>query len=216
MNAPTTIVKAFSIQQAARLSKLSVQRLVSWDRSGFFVPSYAAENRRLPFSRIYSFEDVVDLRTLAILRDVHNVQVDELRKAAVRLKADGGRPWTERKLYVFRGKVAFDDPENGQPRNVVDGQYIEACIELECVAEDMAREAEALKGRPQDTIGQVSRNRFIAGNQWVIAGTRIPVSAVVEFADAGYDVQQIIREYPDLTESYIAAALDHEKSRKAA
>lgn len=216
MNAETTIIKAFSIDQAARLSSLSPQRLMAWDRNGFFQPSYAAENRRLPYSRIYSFEDIVDLRTLAILRDVHNVQIEELRKAAAKLKEDGGRSWTGRKIYVFRGKVAFDDPENGHPRNVTDGQYIQACIPLESVAQDMAARAQDMRGRPDGNIGHITRSKFVAGNQWVVAGTRIPTSAIAEFAAAGYNTSQIIAEYPDLTEKDIKAALKHEKQAKAA
>ncbi len=216
MNAETTIIRAFSIEQASRLSGLSVSRLISWDRTGFFSPSYAAENRRLPHARVYSFEDVVDLKTLSMLRDIYNVQLGELRKAASQLKKDGGRPWTGRKIYVFRGKVAFDDPDNGLPRNVNDGQYIETCIPLESVAQDIAARARELRGRPSGTIGKVSRNKFIAGNQWVVDGTRIPTSAVAEFHDAGYSAAQIIAEYPDLTEKDIRAALKHEKHLKAA
>lgn len=216
MNAETTIIRAFSIEQASRLSGLAVERLVSWDRSGFFHPAYAADNRRLAYARVYSFEDVVDLRTLAMLRDVYNVQLNELRKAAARLKEDGGRPWTGRNIYVFRGKVAFNDPDNGLPRNVNDGQYIETCIPLESVAQDMAARARELRGRPEGTIGKVGRSKFVAGNQWVVEGTRIPTAAIAEFNDAGYTPAQIIAEYPDLTDKDIRAALKHEKQLKAA
>jgi uncharacterized protein (DUF433 family) len=216
VNAETTIIKAFSIEQASRLSGLTPQRLMTWDRSGFFQPSYADENRRVAYSRIYSFEDVVDLRTLAILRDTYNVQLGELRKAALKLKEDGGRPWTGRKIYVFRGKVAFDDPDNGLPRNVTDGQFIQNCIPLESIAAEVSDRSQKMRGRPEGTQGKVSRNKFIAGNQWVIDGTRIPTSAIKEFADAGYDPAQIIEQYPDLTEADIKAALRHERKKKAA
>lgn len=209
MNAHTTIIKAFTIEQASRLSGLSVQRLISWDRSDFFAPSYASENRRVAYSRVYSFEDIVDLRTLAILRDRHNVQVDELRRSAARLKADGGRAWSGRKLYVFRGKVAFDDPENGQARNVVDGQYIETCIPLESIAKDMAKQSEEMRGRPSDSFGKIARSKFVAGNQWVVAGTRIPISAVLEYVSAGYKAEGIIEQFPDLTLEDVEAAVKH-------
>lgn len=216
MNAETTVIRAFSADQVERLTGLSKARLFSWDRAGFFVPSYAYEDRRKPFSRIYSFDDVVSLKTLAILRDVHNVQLAELRKAAVELRRHTDRPWSSRKLYVFRGKVVFDEPQTGKKRNVSDGQYIHTCIELEGVAEGVAEAADQLRRRNPATVGKVSRNKFIAGNQWVVDGTRIPTRAVKEFAEAGYSADQIIEEYPDLTVKDVRAAIKHEKKLKAA
>ncbi|OHB66129.1 MAG: hypothetical protein A2Y77_15265 [Planctomycetes bacterium RBG_13_62_9] len=42
-----------------------------------------------------------------------------------------------------------------------------------------------------------------------IKGTRIPVSLILGYLAAGYDAEQIITEFPDLTREQIAACLDY-------
>lgn len=42
-----------------------------------------------------------------------------------------------------------------------------------------------------------------------IKGTRIPVSLVLGYLSARYSFEQIIQEYPDLTDEQIAACLDY-------
>ena len=45
------------------------------------------------------------------------------------------------------------------------------------------------------------------GGKPVVRGTRIPVSLVVELVASGMSTDEIIREYPELTEEDIRAAL---------
>jgi DNA-binding transcriptional MerR regulator len=211
-----TVISALSADQVSKLTGLSKSRLFAWDRDGFFRPSFAAKNRRLPYSRIYSFEDVLALRTLAILRNKHKVSLGELRRVAQAMRKETERPWTTRRLYVFRRKVAFDEPESGRRRNIADGQFIEDCIELQSVADDIRAKARFMKERRADTVGKVERHRFVMANSWVVAGTRITTSAIKSFADEGYSTEQIIGEYPDLSPADIKAALDHEQKRAKA
>ncbi|MBU0699934.1 DUF433 domain-containing protein [bacterium] len=42
-----------------------------------------------------------------------------------------------------------------------------------------------------------------------LKGTRIPVSLILGYLAAGYSIQQIIEELPDLTADQIAACLDY-------
>lgn len=210
------VIRALSAEQASVLTGLPKTRLFKWDREGFFRPSLAEDNRRFPFSRIYSFEDVVELRTLKILRDGHNVPMSELRRVASIFQQETTRPWSSRRLYVLKKRVAFDEPESGRPRNVTDGQFIEECIELKSVAEDMAAKARAMMGRKSSTIGKVERRKFVMSNSWVIAGTRIPTSAIKSFADEGYSVTDILKQYPDLKREDVKAALEHEERRSKA
>jgi len=55
----------------------------------------------------------------------------------------------------------------------------------------------------------------VSHNRPVIAGTRIPTSAIKSFNDAGYTVDEIIEEYPDLTPEDVKAALDYEADAAA-
>src|SRR3546814_1019024 len=66
-----SIVRAFGEEHVSRLTGLSVGQLRAWDRRGFFSPHYAYEDRRSPYSRVYSFRDVVGLRAIAVLKQKH-------------------------------------------------------------------------------------------------------------------------------------------------
>lgn len=201
----TDVIAAFSIKQVQSLTGLSEGQLIDWDLTGFFVPAYAYENRRSPYSRIYSFEDVVGLRTLAILRE--RVSMQHLREAAKRLKEHSGKPWSQLTLYTLNGEVHFRRPSSHVIEGAVSGQY-GATIPLESIAEEIREKAEALKRRKPETIGKVTKRRAVMGGEEVFAGTRIPVSSVRALADAGYSLGQILAEYPSLSETDVEAVLD--------
>ena len=54
------------------------------------------------------------------------------------------------------------------------------------------------------------------GNDPVIAGTRIRVRAIERFIGAGFTVDQILDEYPDLKRSDVEAALEYGDRRAVA
>jgi uncharacterized protein (DUF433 family) len=93
-----------------------------------------------------------------------------------------------------------------------DGQSIIE-IDLELIAAEMRREADRLKERRDDQIGVLARNRYVVHNAWVVAGTRIPTSAIWNFHRAGYSPEAIMGEYPRLTLSDVAAAIEFEAGR---
>jgi DNA-binding transcriptional MerR regulator len=82
---PRNVVAAFNEDQVERLTGLTKAQLRYWDGTGFFQPKHADEDRRQPFSRLYSFKDVVALRTLGVLRNEHKVPLQHLRKVADKL-----------------------------------------------------------------------------------------------------------------------------------
>jgi len=92
----TTTLLAFTSELVAKLTGLSVQRLYDWDRTGFYTPEYADRDRSNAYSRVYSFRDVVSLRTLSVLRDQHRVSHQELRRVSNWLKQHYVNPWSER------------------------------------------------------------------------------------------------------------------------
>ena len=70
--------------------------------------------------------------------------------------------------------------------------------------------------RNQDEIGKIAKHRFVASNLPVVAGTRVPVTAIQSFAKAGYSAEKILFEYPSLTIGDIEAAIKFGKKDKAA
>jgi uncharacterized protein (DUF433 family) len=96
----------------------------------------------------------------------------------------------------------------------VDGQYI--LLPIVSVMEDVKREASLLKERTENQIGKIEQKRFVSHNSPVIAGTRIPVSSILHFVEDGFSVEEILKEYPNLTEADIHAAIQSGKDGIAA
>ena len=203
------IVSAFSEDQVQRLTGISKRQLRYWDRTGFFTPSLAEKNRRIAFSRIYSFTDVASLRVLNVLRNQYGVSLQHLRRAAKDLPQMSEEKWGSMELFVLNRRVVFVEPETTQYREIVSKQYVIG-IPLRVIVSDTRRDIETMRERSKGTSGAVARSRNVCHNAWVIAGTRIRVDSIKEFSKEGYTVQQIQEEYPALTEADIEAALRHE------
>ena len=199
---PAVVLSAFSVDHAARITQLSKARLTRWDRLGFFSPELAdPEDRGNPYGRVYSYTDLVGLRTLGVLADKHRVSLKELRKAHDVLAKHADKPWSELQLSVLNRKVVYD--LGGAPRDT-EGQLAGNHVPLPTIASEVARRAEALRKRDNDQIGVFERHKYVAHNARVLAGTRIPVSAVESFIDAGYSDAAIVAEYPTLTKFDVA------------
>lgn len=199
------IIGAFTADQVERLSGVTLGQLRSWHNQGFLPASFADQSSKSAFSRIYSFKDVVTLRILNQLRNVHGVSMQELRKVADALAEHGEDRWTKLRLFVHNKKVAVKEPETSRKREVTTNQYIVPIpveIEVSCTHQAVA---DLNKDRP---IGEVWKARFVNRSAEVIKGTRIPVRVIGQFADAGYSVDEIANEYPTLARDDIIAALE--------
>lgn len=212
-NAPKegpVLLRAFSVDHAARVTGLSKSRLTRWDKLNFFSPEHLdEEDRGNPYSRIYSFRDLVGLRTLKILTDTYRVPLAELKKAAVELEKRADRPWERIPLAVLKRKVVFD--LDTSPRDA-DGQQVLKHIPLPTIAEEVARKAEELRNRDKAKIGLIETRKYVAHNAPVIAGTRIPARAIESFLEEGYSDKAIIAEYPSITRLDIAAVRNRMKA----
>jgi uncharacterized protein (DUF433 family) len=210
-----SVLAAFSEEHVERLTGLTRKQLRYWDRTGFFTPAFADENRRLPYSRVYSFRDVVALRTISALRSQFNVPLQELRRVRQKLNDMSNDLWVKTELYAYNKKVIFHNKETGALQEVVSGQYV-VPIDLQKVVGDTEKAVQRLRERPAEKIGCIERSRTVNHNAAVVAGTRIPTNAIRRFAQAGYTVEQIIREYPDLTPADVNAALAYEEKQSVA
>jgi uncharacterized protein (DUF433 family) len=152
---------------------------------------------------------LVCLKIVNALRNDANVSLPHLREVKDRLAHLGDDLWAKTTLYVLNKRVVFDNPETDQREVVITGEGV-LQIPLVAVSGSMERAVRALWKRDESTIGKIERQRNIAQNEVVIAGTRIPVSGVKAFAEAGYSIEQIKKEYPTLTEADIRAAIAYE------
>lgn len=208
MNPTETTIFAFGEDHVSRLTGLSVGQLRAWDRRGFFTPHYAYEDRRAPYSRVYSFQDVVGLRTIAVLKQRHRISLAELERTAAKLQARGYKHWADVKLYVVKRQVHFQVPDSATAEGLDDGQYV--MVPIIDVIHDVEDRVAELRQRPRSTVGQVGRSRHVLRNAPVVKGTRIPTGAIRRFHEDGYTTEQILKEYPSLSSADVEAALAYE------
>lgn len=208
------VIGAFSEVHAEKLTGISRHQLRRWDRLGFFQPSYAVENRRVAFSRVYSFRDLVSLRVLNELRNVKKISLQQLREVAKHLSHLGNDRWALTTLYVLGKRVVFDDPRT-KLRQDARGQRV-FDIPLRVVISSTRHALDEMNKRGVDEVGKIVRNRFVSENQPVFSGTRISVASVQRYMAAGYSVAAVLREYPDLTQADLMAAESYQDELAAA
>jgi DNA-binding transcriptional MerR regulator len=140
------IVANFSTEDAAKLSKLSVDRVVDWDRTGFLPASVPPPRRGI--SRRYTFRDVVALRVASELRN-RGVSLQLLRKVVDYLRVREGLSTTEalaRTNLVTDGERVYE-VDGDVTIHVPSGQrmMIHLTIPLDQIVNEIQRQARALR-----------------------------------------------------------------------
>lgn len=205
---------AFTAEHVCRLTGLSKRQVRYWDETGFFSPTLIDEHRSRAFGRIYSFRDVVGLRTIANLRNKHKVPLQELRRVGAWLQREHETPWSSLRFALKGRAVVFIDPRSGTPIEARGRGQAVLAIGLLPIANEMRKAAERLRERQPDQIGKLERKRYVVHNAWVVAGTRIPTEAIWNFHEAGRSAKEIIAEYPRLTPADVRSAIEFESSRR--
>jgi uncharacterized protein (DUF433 family) len=206
MNAPSNIIGAFSEEQVSRLTGLSRAQLRAWNRRGFIRPEFkTGDNPRSPFTYIYSFKDLLKLRVLNQLRNVHGVQMKELERVERALAHLGDDRWTSQKLWVSNRKVVFVEPESRRKREIASKQFV-AEIALEVITSDARVDIQKLNRRDEGEVGLIVKKRHVHSSDPVFSGTRIPVAAIAEYIRLGYDDGDILDRFPDLQPGDLDAA----------
>jgi uncharacterized protein (DUF433 family) len=205
------VLSLFTTDQTARLTKLSSRQLAYWDKTGFFQP--AERDDEGPFCRLYTFREIVELRTLGLLR--RRVRLEQLRE----VKDVLGRyaePWASLEFWVGGGTVYWENPESNTRESVRPRRQSVMPVAMAKIEQEVATEVRSLvlERLPEDN-GRITQNRYIKHNAPVVSGTRVPVAAILSFHMAGFSADEIMAEYPRLTPEDIAAAIEWEQGKKA-
>lgn len=209
----SSILGAFSEEQVSNLTGLSRSQLRAWNRKSFIRPEFkVAGGGTRPYTYIYSFKDLLKLRVLNQLRNVHSVPMKELERVERVLAHMGDEKWTSQRLWVANRKVVFEEPESLRKREIASKQFV-AEIALEVVTSDARADIARLNRRGSDERGSIIKKRYLHSSDYVFEGTRIPVAAVLGYLDAGVGAREIVRRLPDLTLADVRAARE---SREAA
>ena len=202
------VVGAFSEVQTVHLANVSRHLLREWDRRGLLKPSYGVEDPHVPFGRVYSFRDVVSARVLGQLVKFR-VSYKHLVEVHRELSAKSDAPWASTVLYVCGREVVVSEPGSRRRHKLLTGQQV-FDIPLKVAITGVRAEIAKMNERTDDKRGKVEREKFVAQGQYVVKGTRVPVTLIASFARAGYTTAQILREYPGLVAEDVDAALRFE------
>jgi DNA-binding transcriptional MerR regulator len=205
--------RAFTSGHVSALTGLSDRQLRDWDNRGLFQPAYAEDDRRRPYSRVYSFRDVVGLRTIALLRKQYRVPYKEVEAVGRWLSERYATPWASLRFFVADRKILFEEPESGLRYHARPPHQAALAIELRSIEHEMKEAAKKLRIRKAADVGKIGRHRYVAHNADVLAGTRIPTAAIWDFHQAGYDTAGILSQYPTLSDADIEAAIEHESKQ---
>ncbi len=207
---------AFTVEQVRALTGLSAHQLSYWVETEFFQPDLSHGGT----ARLFTFRDVVGLRAIAILRNEQGIPLQELRKVGEWLLKYHHKPWSGLRLFVSGRRVYVSDPDTGARLGARDPEqaYLPT-VDLLKIANDTGERVEVLRRRRQEQYGKIERKRDVARNAPRLSGTRIPTSAIWAFHLAHFSADQIVREYPTLTEADVRAAIEyegqHQKKRRA-
>ncbi len=140
--------ESFTTAEAAKLARVTVHKLETWERTGFLQASVPrSASRGIP--RAYSFRDIVALRVAAELREAR-VSLQMLRKVVEYLRARDGLSATEalsqtnlitdsQRIYEVAGDVTIHVP-SGQRM-----MTIHVSIPLDQVVSEVQRKARSLR-----------------------------------------------------------------------
>jgi uncharacterized protein (DUF433 family) len=199
----TEIIGAFTEEQTASLAGVSRGKLHEWDRRGLLSPSLGVTEPHVPYGRLYSFRDLVSARVIGQLREA-GVSYPDLMRVHAKLASLSDTPWSSTVLYVLGKQVVIKAPGSRHRHNPLTNQQV-FDIPLKVVISGVRADIAKLNERREP--GRIERDRFVSQNQYVIAGTRIPVADIQSFAAAKYSTARILKEYPSLSAEDVAAAV---------
>lgn len=206
----SAVTLAFTTREAQYLTGLTARRLQYWDETDFIRPSIAARHGR-GAPRLYGFQDLVQLRIAAMLRNRLSLQALRRLKDALDVEA----PFAElRFASTSEGEMVYVE-ESVPPESVRrPGQIVMTFdVPLTEIRADLSRRIAELRQRRG--VGELTRTRGVVSGKLAVAGTRITTAAVQRLLRAGWDDRRIAEEYPELTAADIAAVRRLAEDRKA-
>ena len=203
----SSIESAYTSDQVIRFTGVSRRRLAYWLDKGV-ISADVDEARGRGRIRLWSFANLVEVRAALWLRE--HVSLQLLREVVAALRRRGlAYPLAEVRVAVVeaprRSRVlvrladgSWEEPLTGQ----VVMELVVPVGQFRSELEQRIAGEEARRRRP----GTIERHRGRLGSAPVFAGTRVPVAAVRRMREAGWTLERILEEYPDLTAADVRAA----------
>jgi uncharacterized protein (DUF433 family) len=212
---------SFTLDQVLGLTGISRRQLTYWIETDVVRPRLDVKGRSGKV-RLFTFADLLEVRVAAWLRDLISLQY--IRRIVERLREEGPTfgPLASVRFGVFEHvseertsrEIVMQRPDGSWESTKKPGQLI---LELDLPLRNLREELEtsiARKRTRRGLVGKVERRRGVMGSTPVLAGTRVPTSALWRLHNSGYGVAQILESYPGLTAEDVRAALEDERRRR--
>jgi len=198
---------AFPVPETSVLSGASVSQLHNWRRTGLFVPEVDPTGRPL----LYSFRDVIALRSVVKLRSVKSLQ--KIRKAFKNMPTLDLTEHPSAYSLVDTGASILVVKRDGESIDVLanPGQTQLANLEeiMNAFTTEEGRDVVDLR-RPRARL-EVREQRL--GGWPTIQGTRVPFDVIANLImDGSVAASDVARYYPSVTEAAALDALDFARS----
>jgi uncharacterized protein (DUF433 family) len=202
----------YSAHQAARIARVPLQRLHAWRREGIIVPDIEVTTEGGTREVGYSFEALVYLRLLRMLRE-HDVPlvkaVTALKHLQERFGSDVSR-WGQARIFMHGTEIIVHRQDEWQDTAASRrGQKVAA----ELFGEEFARLRERADALliPRRFLNVVEIDPEARSGQPIVRDTTLPTALLHRLHQQGFKLNQIREAYPHLTASQIRGALAYER-----
>lgn len=195
-------VRYISLESAARIGQISEGQARSWARDGIVEPTIVYNRDAYRHTFIYSPEDVLTLRAVAELRHRFNIPLKSTKDIVHGIQSHSGTSWSDLVFQVANRQIRLVEPS---VRSSARSDMV--IFEIEPLATEVAHEIARLSQRNPENVGKIERRHDVMNGQPVVKGTRVPVSAIVNLAAAGWDVGRIAKSYPALVPDDVRGVL---------
>ena len=202
----------YTSSEAARLARVPRHRLYAWHHYGIVAPNLKVIDFEGKEATGYTFEGVVYLRLIRMLRD--HVSLEKAVKAAQHLRERFGVPgpaWADARIKLAAGDVfALGKDEWEMTVATRFGQKVAPEVLFGEDFEQLRNRADALLVPPRF-------QRFVEidpqarSGQPIVCETTIPTTLLYKLRRRGYSYARLREEYPSLTLDRIKGAIAYER-----
>ncbi len=196
---------AYSSQLAAALSGATQRQLAHWRRGGTAGPVLVPEVSAKPPRVLYSFRDLLALRTCVYLR--REVSLQRIRKAIENLRGLGEYEHLSRYRLVSDGDTVVLVEDDGVTDLVRDpGQGV--LVVMSDVLEPFAAREGVVVPHLFHPRRHLEMDPDTRGGEPMIAGTRVPYSLVAGLVKDGIPPEKVAEYYPAVSTEAARDAAD--------
>lgn len=202
----------YTAAEAARIAQIPRQRLAAWRREAIVVPTIQTVDLDGVERTGYSFEAVVYLRLLRMMRE-RGLALEKAVRTIKHLRDRFGPPgpaWGQARIFVQGGDLFADAADQWDVTVATRGGQQAATVLFGDEFAQLRERADALLV-PEQFRDQVEIDPAVHSGLPVVRGTTIRTSVIHDLAQRGLDVQHIREYYPHLTPSQVQGALAYER-----